>query len=135
MKRTYLSGVTVATALVAGGYALAHEAQHLQGLRSCNTESQIDEALADIAAGLSPRRAADRANPATRLVCTNVVDDIGHPDCPPRGARRPRAPLVKYRGALLGAPVGHAVRPVAPEFALYFQTPQRVAGAAAERRT
>ena len=50
--------------------ALADEAQRLQGL-FCNTEAQIDRALADIAAGVSPRRAADLAN-RDAVVCTYV---------------------------------------------------------------
>jgi hypothetical protein len=68
MIRRYLSGATVAAALAAGGSALADEAQRLQGL-FCNTEAQIDQALADIAAGVSPRRAADLANRGA-VVCT-----------------------------------------------------------------
>ena len=70
MIRRYLSVATVAAALAAGGSALADEAQRLQGL-FCNTEAQIDQALADIAAGVSPRRAADLAN-RDAVVCTYV---------------------------------------------------------------
>jgi hypothetical protein len=132
MIRRYLSVATVAAALAAGGSALASEAQRLQGL-FCNTEAQIDQALGDIAAGVSPRRAADRAN-RDAVVCTHV-DRIEYLIARPAALGDPALPLVKYRGALVGVLVGDVLRPVTPEVELYFLTPQEVAGAATERRT
>lgn len=132
MIRRYLSVATVAAALAAGGSALADEAQRLQGL-FCNTEAQIDQALADIAAGVSPRRAADLAN-RDAVVCT-YVDHIEYLIARPVALGDAALPLVKYRGALAGVLVGDVLRPVTPEAELYFLTPRQVAGAAIERRT
>lgn len=132
MIRRYLSVATVAAALAAGGSALADEAQRLQGL-FCNTEAQIDQALADIAAGVSPRRAADLAN-RDAVVCT-YVDRIEYLIARPVALGDAALPLVKYRGALVGVLVGDALRPVTPEAELYFLTPRQVAGAAIERQT
>jgi hypothetical protein len=90
MIRRYLSVATVATvaaALAGGGSALADEALRLQGL-FCNSEAQIDQALADIAAGLSPRRAADLAN-RDAVVCT-YVDRIEYLIAPPSPSGTPR---------------------------------------------
>ncbi len=132
MIRRYLSVATVAASLAAGGSALADEAQRLQGL-FCNTEAQIDQALADIAAGVSPRRAADLAN-RDAVVCTygaRIEYLIAHPVALGDAA----LPLVKYRGTLVGVLVGDALRPVTPEAELYFLTPRQVAGAAIEWRT
>jgi hypothetical protein len=132
MIRRFLPLATVAAALAAGGSALASEAQRIQGL-FCNTEAQIDQARADIAAGVSPRRAADRAN-RDAVVC-NYVDRIEYLIARPVSFGDPALPLVKYRGALVGVMVGDALRPVTPEVELYFLTPQQVAGATTERRT
>jgi hypothetical protein len=127
-----LSLATFAAAFAAAGSALASEAQRLQGL-FCNTEAQIDQARADIALGVSPRRAADRAN-RDGVVCT-YVDRIEYLIARPVALGDPALPLVKYRGALVGVMVGDALRPVTPEVELHFLTPQYVAGAATERRT
>ena len=132
MIRRYLSVAIVAAALAAGGSALADEAQRLQGL-FCNSEAQIDQALADIAAGLSPRRAADLAN-RDAVVCT-YVDRIAYLIARPVALGDAALPLVKYRGVLVGVLVGEALRPVTPEAELYFLTPRQVAGAVVERRT
>lgn len=128
----YLSVVTVAAALAAGGSAPADEVQCLQGL-FCNTEAQIDRALADIASGVSPRRAADLAN-RDAVVCT-YVDRIQYLIARPLALDDATLPLVRYRGALVGVLVGDALRPVTPESEIYFITPRRVVGAASERRT
>lgn len=132
MIRRFLSVATVAAALAAGGSALANEAQRLKGL-FCNTEAQIDQARADIAAGLPPRLAADRAN-RDAVVCT-YVDRIEYLIARPVALGHLAPPLVKYRGALVGVLVGDALRPVSPEVELFFLTPKQVAGAATERRT
>lgn len=132
MIRRYLSAATVAAALAAGGSALADEVQRLQGL-FCNTEAQIDQALADIAAGVSPRGAAELANRET-VVCT-YVDRIEYLIARPVAHGDTALPLVKYRGALVGVMVGDALRPVNPEVELHFLTPRQVVGAAIERRT
>jgi hypothetical protein len=131
MIRKFISVATFAAALAAGGSAVAGEAQRLQGL-FCNTEAQIDQALADIAAGVPPPRAADRAN-RDAVVCT-YVDRIAYLIARPAALGDPALPLVKYRGALVGVMVGGALRPVTPEVELYFLTPHKVAGAASERR-
>jgi hypothetical protein len=132
MIRRYFSVATVAAALAAGGSALADEAQRLQGL-FCNTEAQIGQALADIAAGVLPRRAADLANRDT-VVCT-YVDSIDYLIARPVALGDAALPLVKYRGTLVGVLVGDTLRPVTPEAELYFLTPRQVAGAAIEWQT
>ncbi len=132
MIRLYLSSVTVAATLVAGSSAPADEVQRLQGL-FCSTEAQIDRALADIAAGVSPRRAADLAN-RDAPVCT-YIDRIAYLIARPVALGDAALPLVKYRGALVGVLVGDALRPVTPEAELYFVTPRQIAGTAIERRT
>ncbi len=131
MIRRSLSIATFAAALATGS-ALADEAQRLQGL-FCNTETQIDQALANIAAGVSPRAAADLAN-RDAVVCT-YVDRIEYLIARPAAYGEAAPPLVKYRGALVGVLVGGALRPITPEVELYFLTPRQVVGAPIERRT
>lgn len=132
MIRQYLSSATVAAALVTGGSAQGDEVRRLQGL-FCSTEAQIDRALAAIATGVSPRRAADLAN-RDAVVCT-YVDRIEYLIARPVALGDAAQPMVKYRGALVGVQVGDALRPVTPEAELYFVTPRQVAGATIERRT
>jgi hypothetical protein len=132
MIRRYVSVATVAAALAAGDSALADGPQGLQGL-FCNTEVQIDQALADIAAGVSPRSAADLAN-RDAVVCT-YVDRLQYLIARPVALGDTALPLVKYRGVLVGVLVGDALRPVTPEAELYFLTPRKVPGATIERRT
>ena len=122
----------IVMALAAATPLAAAGPHRLQGL-FCNTEAQIDQALADIAAGVSPRRAADLANRGA-VVCT-YVDRIEYRIARPVALGDAALPLVKYRGALVGVLVGDALRPVTPEAELYFLTPRQVAGAAIERRT
>jgi len=132
MIRRYFSLAIVATALAAGGSAFADEAERLQGL-FCNTEAQIDQAVADIAAGMSPHRTVDVAN-RDAVVCT-YVDQIEYLIVRPVAIGDAALPLVKYRGTLVGVKVGVALRPVTPEAELYFLTPQEIADAVIERRT
>lgn len=132
MIHRYLFILFLAAPLTAGGSARAEEAQRLQGL-FCNTEAQIDQARTDIAAGVSPRRAADLAN-RDAVVCT-YVDRVEYLIVRPIAVGGARLPLVKYRGALVGVLVGDALRPVTPEAELYFLTPRLVVGAAIEQRT
>lgn len=110
--------------------APADEGSRLQGL-FCNTEPQIDRALADIAAGVSPARAADLAN-RDSVVCTHV-DRLHYVIAAPVALGD--GPMVKYRGSLTGVVVGEALRPVSPPAELFFITPERLAGVAIERRT
>ena len=126
-----LSLSLAAAAATLGAAAPAAEVQRLQGL-FCNTEAQIDQALAAIAAGLSPRRAADVAN-RTDIVCT-YIDQIEYVIARPVALGNTALPFVKYRGALVGVMVGDALRPVTPEAELYFVTPREIVGVAMERR-
>jgi len=127
----YLCMASVALGFCAGGSARADEVPRFQGL-FCNTEAQIDQALADISAGVSARQAADRAN-REAVVCT-YVDRIEYLIARPVALGGTALPLVKYRGALVGVSVGGDLRPVTPEAELYFLTPVKVVGAAIERR-
>jgi hypothetical protein len=121
----------LAAGLAAASVA-AGEAHRLQGL-FCNTEAQLDRALAAVAAGLTPTRAAELAN-RDAVACTHVDRLhylIEQPVALGEGAVAP----VRYRGALTGVLVGGALRPVSPPVELFFVTPARVAGAVVERRT
>ena len=122
---------TAAATLTGLGAASADEVRRLQGL-FCNTEAQIDRAVAHIAAGLSPRRAAEIAN-RDDIVCT-YIDRIEYVIAGPVALGDTSMPLVKYRGALVGVVVGDALRPVIPEAELYFVTPREIAGVAVERQ-
>ena len=126
-----LSLSLAAAAATLGAAAPAAEVQRLQGL-FCNTEAQIDQAVAHIAADLSPRRAAEIAN-RDDIVCT-YIDRIEYVIAGPVALGDTSMPLVKYRGALVGVVVGDALRPVTPEAELYFVTPRQIAGAAIERQ-
>ena len=126
-----LSLSLAAAAATLGAAAPAAEVQRLQGL-FCNTEAQIDRAIASIAAGLSPRRAAEIAN-RDDIVCT-YIDRIEYVIAGAVALGDTSLPLVKYRGALVGVVVGDALRPVTPEAELYFLTPRQIAGAAIERQ-
>jgi hypothetical protein len=132
MIRTFFTVATVAATLGVGGSALADEAHRLQGL-FCNTEAQIDQALAGISAGVTPTRAAELAN-HDGVVCTHV-DRIEYLIVRPAALGNPVLPLVKYRGVLVGVLVGDTLRPVTPEVELYFLTPRQITGAVIERRT
>jgi hypothetical protein len=132
MTRSRLASTALAAALAAAAPASAQDPRPLQGL-FCNTEAQIDRALADIAAGLSPGRAADRAN-RDAVVCTHV-DRLHFMIAGPVALGDDAVPLVKYRGALVGVLVGGNLRPVTPATDLYFLTPGELPGAVVERRT
>ncbi len=132
MIRRLLSPASVAAALAAGGSALADEAKWLQGL-FCNTEAQIDQALAAIAAGVSPRRAADLAN-RYAVVCT-YVDRIEYLIARPVALGDAALPLVNYRARWSRYCSATPFRPVTPDAELYFLTPRQVAVAAVERGT
>src|SRR5262249_15921882 len=106
----FLSVASAAALFAYGGSAQADEAHRLQGL-FCNTEAQIDQALADIASGASPLRAAALANRDT-VVCT-YINRIEYLIARPVAIGD--AALVKYRGALVGVLVGDTLRPVSPE--------------------
>lgn len=132
MIRRHLPVAAVAALLAGGGPALADEVHRLQGL-FCNTEAQIDQALTEMAASASPRRAADLVN-RDAVVCT-YVDRIEYLIARPVALGHPALPLVKYRGALVGVVVGGTLRPVTPEVELHFLTPQQIVGAAIGGRT
>jgi hypothetical protein len=122
----------LAAGLAAAAPAAAGEAHRLQGL-FCNTEGQLDRALAAVAGGLTPARAAELTNRGA-VVCTHVDRLhylIEQPVALGDGAVAP----VRYRGALTGVLVGGALRPISPPVELFFVTPARVAGAVVERRT
>jgi hypothetical protein len=132
MIRRFLSVAVIGAGLAVGCSALAEDAQRLQGL-FCNTEAQIDQALANIAGGVSPRHAADLAN-LESVVC-NYVDRIEYLIARPVALGATSLPIVKYRGALVGVIIGGALKPVVPEAEVYFLTPREVVDAAVEEQT
>jgi hypothetical protein len=132
MIREYLSIAAVAAVVSAGGPSFADEVHSLQGL-FCNTEAQIDNALAGIANGVSLRRAADLAN-RDAVVCT-YVDRIEFLIVRPVVLSTATIPLVKYRGSLIGVSVGGVLKPVTPASEVYFLTTEQIASPAIELRT
>ena len=105
----------------------------LQGL-FCNTEEQIDGALAHIGQGRPPRTAAGLVNDGG-AVCT-YVDRLHYAVEHPRvvGEDGGHVALVKYRATLVGVVVGGNLRAVSPPVEVFFVSPERLAGAAIERR-
>jgi hypothetical protein len=127
--------VTACLALTLLTPATAEErGARLQGL-FCNTEAQIDAALAHIGQGRTPRAAGGLVN-SGGAVCT-YVDRLHYVVDRPMeiGENRSIAPLVKYRGMLVGVTVGDRLRPVIPPVEIFFITPERLADVAIERRT
>src|SRR5690606_16875295 len=121
MIRRHLAVAAVAALLAGGGPALADGVHRLQGL-FCNTEAQIDQALTEMAASASPRRAADLVN-RDAVVCT-YVDRIEYLIARPVALGHPALPLVKYRGALVGVVVCDSLRPVTPTVELHYLHPR-----------
>jgi hypothetical protein len=125
-------GLAACAALAMQGPALAEE-RVVQGL-FCNTEDQIDGALALVASGLSARTAVDLANGAG-VVCT-CVDRLHYVvERPVSIGGSGFVPFAKYRAMLTGVVAGGRLRAVSPPVEVFFVTPDRLAGAAVERRT
>ena len=99
----------------------------------CNTEAQLDEALAHIGRNLSPRAAIAIVN-KDAVVCNNV-DQIEYAliHLVDIGRVRGLVPLVKYRGTLVGVVVGQRLRPVEPPVTVFFVAPDRLAAIRVER--
>jgi hypothetical protein len=104
----------------------------VQGL-FCNSEAQIDGAIAHIARGRSPRAAAKLAN-KDEIACT-YIDRLHYQVDHPTIIGDSFGPLVKYRAMLVGVLAGDELRAVSPPVELFFVTPVRLAGAVLERRT
>jgi hypothetical protein len=101
----------------------------------CNTEAQIDGALARVGEGWTPHTAVALVNDGD-AVCT-YVDRLHYVVERPEalGETGRSAPLAKYRATLVGVVVGDRLRPVAPPVEVFFVTPERIAEALVERRT
>jgi hypothetical protein len=106
----------------------------LQGL-FCNTEAQIDGALALFGRGRSLPVAAEIAN-VDEVACT-YVDALHYLVADPvEIAERPgRFLLPKYRARLVGVIAGDQLRPVSPPAEVYFVTPGPLAETPVERRS
>jgi hypothetical protein len=105
----------------------------LQGL-FCNSAELIDETVAHIRTGLSPRAAVELVN-LEAVVCT-FVDLLRYiVDRPVVIKEFPGSfPLFKYEGRLVAVNVGGAVRPVSPPVQIFFAIPERLADAPLEER-
>jgi hypothetical protein len=105
----------------------------LQGL-FCNSAEQVDETVAHMRQGLSPRAAVGVVN-REAVVCT-FVDLLRYVvDRPVVIDEIPGSfPLFKYEGTLVGVVVGGAVRPVTPPVRIFFAIPERLADAPMEGR-
>jgi hypothetical protein len=106
----------------------------LQGL-FCNTQEQIDETLAYVDRGLSPKTAVELSN-EHEVVC-NYVDllyyVVSHPI--KVGAHHGRLSVVKYEAVLTGVIVGGLLRPVSPSVRVFFVTPEPLAEISLEQRS
>jgi hypothetical protein len=106
----------------------------LRGL-FCNAQEQINEALAHVDRGLSPKAAAELSN-EHEIVC-NYVDllyyVVNHPI--KVGVHRGRLSVVKYEAILTGVIVGGLLRPVSPTMRIFFVTPEPLAEMSLEQRT
>jgi hypothetical protein len=105
----------------------------LQGL-FCNSAEQIDDTVAHIRKGISPRAAVELVN-HDAVVCT-FVDLLRYiVDRPVVINEMPGSfPLFKHEGTLVGVVVGGAVRPVTPPVRVFFAIPERLADAPFEGR-
>ena len=105
----------------------------LQGL-FCNSAEQIDDALAHIRGGLSPRAAVELVNRG-EVVCT-FVDLLRYVVEGPVVIQEIRGtfPLFKYEGSLVAVIVGGVVRPVTPPVRVFFAIPERLGDAPLEGR-
>jgi hypothetical protein len=105
----------------------------LQGL-FCNSTELIDEAVAHMRKGLSPRAAVELVNHEA-VVCT-FVDLLRYiVDRPVVIKGIPgHFPLFKYEGTLVAVDVGGAVRPVSPPVQIFFAIPERLGDAPLEGR-
>jgi len=106
----------------------------LQGL-FCNTERQLEGALASFARLGSFAAAAEVAN-VDEIACT-YVDALHYlVEAPVEVAGRPGAAVLpRYRARLVAVIAGDRLRPVSPPVELYFITPEPLAGAPVERRS
>jgi len=106
----------------------------LQGL-FCNTQQQIDETLAYVDRGLSPKTAVELSN-EHEVVC-NYVDllyyVVSHPI--KVGAHYGRLSVVKYEAVLTGVIVGGLLRPVSPSAQIFFVTPEPLPEISLEQRS
>jgi hypothetical protein len=97
----------------------------LQGL-FCNAAEQIDEAVAIMRNGLSPRAAVEVVN-RDAVVCI-FVDLLRYVvDRPALIREIPGSfPLFEYEGMLAAVVVGDAVRPVTPPVRIFFAIPDKL---------
>ena len=129
------SRLVLALAALIAPVALADDARlRLQGL-FCNTEDQLDGALANFDRVRSFTAAAEIAN-VDEVVCT-YVDALHYLIDAPVEIAGDRGGLLlpRYRGRLVGVFAGDRLRPVSPPVEVHFVTPGRLAGAVVERRS
>lgn len=105
----------------------------LQGL-FCNAAEQIDDALAHMRGGLSPRAAVGLIN-RDEVVCT-FADLLRYVVDQPVVIQEIRGPfpMFKYEGTLVAVMVGGVVRPVTPPVHIFFAIPERLDDAPLEGR-
>ena len=130
--RWFLLGFLAAT--TSSPAALADDRPlRLQGL-FCNTEAQLDAALASFVRLRSFAAAAEIAN-VDEVACT-YVDALHYLiEAPAEIAGGGGLVLPRYRGRLVGVLAGGRLRPVSPPVEVHFVTPGRLAGAVVEHRS
>ena len=124
---------SISTLLIASGMALAlsgaargGEGHVLHGL-FCNSESQIEQALAHMRANVAPRIAVEMTN-EKEIACV-YADRIRYMVVRPLiiGEVRHRGTLfLKYQATLVGVMVGDNPRPIEPPVPIFFIDPERL---------
>ena len=127
--------IAIGLALAGHGSSLAQDQPlRLQGL-FCNTEWQLDSALAHMSQGQTPRAAAELVN-KSEGVC-NHIDllhyVVEHPE--EIWQNKVAVDATKYKGTLSGVVVGGQVRSISPPIEIFFAVPERIASAYVERPT
>ncbi len=115
-------------AVAFGVSAHAKSSHVLHGL-FCNTEAQIDEAIAHMAQNFTPRAAVELTN--EKMVACVLADRVQYMITHPFmiGERSGRLTLIKYQATLVGVLVGGNIRPLEPPVQIFFVLPERLDGA------
>lgn len=127
MRKFFLAALA---AVAFGANAQAQQGHVLHGL-FCNTETQIDEALAHMSLKLAPQAVVGLMN-EKKVECV-LADKIQYMVIRPLiiGGKDRNTSLLKYRATLVGVLVGENIRPVEPPVQIFFVTTEKLTGAAA----
>ena len=118
-------------ALIAVSFGVSAHAKSSHVLHGlfCNTEAQIDEAIAHMALNFTPRAAVDLTN--EKVIACVLADRVQYMITHPFmiGERSGGLSLIKYQATLVGILVGGNIRPLEPPVQIFFVLPERLDGA------